>query len=55
MMGCFRRGYGGDVGAVVWVVARCATGPHPNPLPPSGRGDALLWVRGLLRVVVLWE
>ena len=32
-------------GVVVWVVARCATGPHPSPLPPSGRGDGCC-VRG---------
>ena len=49
MMGCFRRGYCGDGGGVVVLVvaapwAPCC--PHPSPLPPSGRGDALLWVRG---------
>ena len=33
------------VGVVVWVVARCATGPHPSPLPPSGRGDGC-YLRG---------
>ena len=48
MMGCFWRGYCGDVGGGCLggsrpLAARC---PHPSPLPPSGRGDALLWVRG---------
>ena len=35
------------LGVLVLVVARCATGPHPSPLPPSGRGDALLWEGGV--------
>ena len=39
------------LGVVVWVVAApwppCC--PHPSPLPPSGRGDALLWEGVLLR------
>ena len=34
---------GGDVVMEVWWFGwwapRSAPGPHPNPLPPSGRGD----------------
>ena len=47
-------GDGGGFGVVRSALLWPPGCPHPGPLPPNGRGDALLWERVVLRGRCCW-